>query len=213
MDDRFFHGIIGGEAIICGRKLDALTPWHVLLLHAIDSPMVSGDRPIYQGDLIIFSKVVSASYPDVPDLKPTLKDLFWRVRLNKQKRYIKQVRAIKNWLEIQMSVPRMWQQTGNNNVNKSLSSPSMFALVVALVSDVNVTLAEAWNMRVSEARWYDTVKAELEGAEINIAYDNEEEVSDDLRGLTEEETREFARGKLPPAMFKQWLKARKTNQI
>jgi hypothetical protein len=214
MDDRFFHGIIGCEASVCGRRLNSLTPWHVLLLHAIDSPLVTGERAIYPGDIIIFTKVLSVSYPETPNLRPTTRDLFWRIRLNRQKAYLRQVKTIKGWLNIQMSVPKLWQVLrSNGEVKKDLTSPAMFALVVALVSQVNVTLAEAWNMRVSEARWYDTVKAELEGGDLNIAYDNEEESEDILSGLTDDEKIEFARGKLPPAMFDRWLTARKLNTI
>ena len=40
MDDRFFNGIIGCHARVCGVSLTDLSPWHITLLHAIDSPMV-----------------------------------------------------------------------------------------------------------------------------------------------------------------------------
>ena len=51
----------------------------------------------------------------------------------------------------------------------------MFALIVSLVSKGNITLHTAWNMRISEARWYDVTLAEINGADLKIAYEGEEE--------------------------------------
>ena len=88
----------------------------------------------------------------------------------------------------------------------------MAALVITLVSKVGVTLNEAWNMRLSEARLYDTVKAELDGAEIKVAYDNDEEFKDDLDGMRESEIIAIARKQLGERAFKPWLAARRKNK-
>jgi len=212
MDDRYFHGILGCEAVVCGRRLSNLTPWHVTILYAINSPFVGDDVKMTAGDVLLFLAVSKAQWPERPNLKPRLRDIWWLIRMGREREFRKQSRILNAWVKPQLSTPRLWQDEGNKSTGKNLTSPAMAALVVTLVSKVGVTLKEAWNMRLSEARWYDTVKAELEGAEIKVAYDNEEEFKDGLEGKRESEIIAIARQQLEEKAFKQWLAARRKNK-
>ena len=170
MDDRYFHGIIGCKEVVCGRPLTSLTPWHITLLNAIESPVVMDGGAISTEHIIIFLKIVKLEWPEIPNLKPSLKDIYWTLRMKRRKTFLREMRLFKKWLDVQISTPKLWQIVSpGGSVSKTLSSPAMLSLVVSLVSKVNVTLREAWNMILSGARWYDTCKAELEVAKLTLA--------------------------------------------
>jgi len=83
-------------------------------------------------------------------------------------------------------------------------------LVVGIVSAGGLSLSEAWNMRSAEAQWFNTTLAELKGAKIKIAYDNED-LPPPL-DLDETEILEVARKQLSPQAFAQFKKARAKNK-
>ena len=211
MDDRFFHGILGGGVRVCGLHLNNLTPWHILNLHAIGSPMVTDGGTVTPPDILLFCKTLQASYPNTPCYKPTLRDVAWRVRLIKKATFEKQAKTLQDWLAVQMCCPKLYEVTYAKEERRgSLSSPSIFALVVALASKLSETVAAIWNMRLAEARWMDTTLAELNGSELTISYDEEEEVITQLTGA---EAEAKAKEELPPELYKRWLKARRKNKI
>jgi hypothetical protein len=211
MDDRYLNGIIGCQAVVCGRRLTNLTPWHVTILNAIDSPVVSGHAEVKAEDMLLFISVMKSQWPEIPELKPRLRDVYWLIRMRKKSVFLRNFKTLNVWMESQVSSPRLWVDDGDNSAGKQLSSPTMLALVIALVSKVNVTLSEAWNMRLSEARWYDTCKAELEGADLKIAYDNDDEFHSSIDGKSESEIIAIAKEQLGKEQFKKWHKARKKN--
>ena len=212
MDDRYFHGILGCEAVVCGRRLTNLTLWHVTILHMINSPLVEEDALMTPGDILLFLAVSKTKWPSRPDLKPRLRDIWWLWRLRKKKQFKRQSATLSAWVKPQLSSPRLWKDELGTRTGIGLSSPAMLALVVTLVSKVKVTLNEAWNMRLSEARWYDTVKAELDGAGIKIAYDNERAHKNILEGKSESEIIAIAKEQLGNEAFKTWISARRKNK-
>lgn len=206
MDDRFFNGIIGAETSVCGYKLQTLTPWHYVLLQAINSPVLESSSSTAIKDVLIFLKIINTTWPRVPNLRPRFRDAFWTWRMHKPKFARKHMRRLAQWIEAQLSVPQFWQDdkhTGNN-----LSSPPIFALVVGLASKGNIGLADAWNMRMAEARWFDATLAELNGANIKIAYEGESEKLAAMLEMSEEEEIAAAKQNLPPEIFEKWLKQR-----
>jgi hypothetical protein len=89
----------------------------------------------------------------------------------------------------------------------------VFALVVGLVSKGNMTLDAAWNMRIAEARWYDVTLAELNGADLRIAYENEDEqIKERLQEVDEETAVTIAKRNLSQKDFERWHKQFKANQ-
>ena len=130
--------------------------------------------------------------------------------MKKVKTAKRQMRRMRGWLEAQMAMPKLWenhQQSGSN-----LSTPPMFALIACLVSKGGIGLCEAWNMRTSEARWYDVALAELNGAALKIADDNEEMPSAKIKHLNEEEIQAEAKKSMTPAQYKIWREAYKRNK-
>lgn len=212
MDDRYFHGIIGCREVVCGRPLVSLTPWHITLLEGIGSPIVTEGEVLTTAHILIFLKIASVQWPETPDLKPSFKDAYWASRMKKQKVFLRETRKLKKWLSVQLSVPKLWKVTSHVDIGKSLTSPAMLSLVMALVSKVRVTLAEAWNMRLGEARWYDTCKAEMEGAKLTIAYESDAEEMSDVNDLPESEIIAIAREQLPKETFRKWYNDRVKNR-
>ena len=89
----------------------------------------------------------------------------------------------------------------------------MFALVVSMVSKGNIELSAAWNMRIAEARWYDVALAEINGADLRVAYDGEEDqLREQLQEISEDKAVEIAQRNLSPQDFEKWHEAFKNNQ-
>lgn len=213
MDDRFFQALIGASSRVCGYDINALSSWHHVILQALSSPVLVPNKETTAGDLLLFLKVVSCSYPNTPNLEATRQDRKWHRKLKKTKALEFELSNLKEWLESQMSTPMLWSNDSDDNGGKSLSSPGIFALVVGLVSKGNIPLATAWNMRISEARWYDVTLAELNGAELRIAYDNEDEqIKAQLQEVDEDQAVTIAKRNLSQQDFERWHKSFKQNQ-
>ncbi len=208
MDDRFFNGIIGCHERVCGVSLTDLSPWHITLLHAIDSPMVGDMSTAGRKELLQFLKIMECQHPTIPILKPSFRDCFRFIRLGKKSVMQRELARLQQWLKVQMSAPNLYRAMDSNNTGKQLSSPSMLTLVVSLASKMGQPLSSVWNMRLSECRWVDTALAELDGAELTISYDDDAEDPPQLEGA---EAIAFAKKTLSREKFRAWLKARKKN--
>ena len=214
MDDRFFHAIIGASDRVCGYDITALPPWHSVILSAINSPVLNPDKDTSAGDLLLFLKVVSCEWPNMPNLKARWRDIIWHRKLKKSRTLLKELAKLKVWLSCQLSAPELWaNESEDNNTGRSLSTPSMFALVVSMVSKGNIDLSAAWNMRIAEARWYDVALAEINGADLRVAYEGEEDqLREQIQEISEDKAVEIAQRNLSPQDFEKWHEAFKNNQ-
>ena len=213
MDDRFFHGIIGSVGKVCGYHVEALTPWHHVILAAIDSPVMVPDKKTETSDILVFLKVIQTQWPDLPNLKPSWRDRRWFWKMKKPAVVTREMAMLRDWLDAQLQNPIFWSTEQNKGSGKSLSSPGIFALVVGLVSKGGIALDRAWNMRIAEARWYDATLAEINGADIKFAYENEaDELREKLASVTDEDMIAAAKEHMPPAKFEKWLKNHKAKQ-
>ena len=204
MDDRFYNGIIGCSTKVCGYKLKALTPWHYVLLTALDSPILTTTNSSDINDLLVFLKVVQTQWPEQPKLSPSLHDHVWFWRMKRIKRVEFEMGKLKEWLEVQLSSPKLWKE--DQESGRKTSSPGIFMLVAGMISTGGLSLSEAWNMRLSEAQWLNVTLAELNGAKLKIAYENENLL--DIPKPSEAEIMEQAKKALSPAHFQEFKKAR-----
>ena len=214
MDDRFFNAIVGASDRVCGYDITSLTPWHSVILSAIDSPVLNPAKDTSAGDLLLFLKVVSCEWPHTPNVKARLSDRWWHRKLKKSSTLLRELGKLKVWLDCQLSAPILWANDDeDSNKGKSLSSPSMFSLVVSMVSKGNIDLNSAWNMRIAEARWYDVTLAEINGADIRVAYEGEEaEMMSQVEEISEDKAVEIARRNLSEKDFKRWHEAFKNKK-
>lgn len=189
-----------------------MTPWHVTQLEAIGSP-VMGDGRINPQEMLLFLTIAQTQWPNrADDLRPKMRDVWHAIRMKRRNVFMKNVMILKEWMAAQLSTPRLWKDDQSTNVSGSLSSPPMLSIVTTMMSKFNMTRSEAWNMRLSEARWYDTCRAEMEGIDVKIAYDNEEEIIDELEGKTESEIIAIIKDQLGEGDFKKWLASRRKNK-
>lgn len=210
MDDRFFHGLLGCEVSVCGQRLRNLTPWHLVLLNMIGSPIIQEGKQAGRHDILIFRRVVGTQWPDQPEIKPRLRDIYWMWRLRKKRVFLKHIIRLRGWMEIQTSTPKLWTTTySEGSTQRTLSSPAMLALVMGLVSKAGMPLADCWNMRLAEARWCDVALAEINGSPLRVAYEGEQQPAAKLKPLTEDEIIAITKTELPPEQFKTWLAARR----
>ena len=100
---------------------------------------------------------------------------------------------------MQLSTPRLWQNEDEGK-RKQSTTPNMLMLVVGLVNSCNISLAEAWNMRNSEAQWYNIAIAEINGANIKLVDENDQ--MPEKTKYTKEEMLEKAKADLSPEQFK-----------
>lgn len=206
MDDRFFNGIIGADTSVCGYHLQSLTPWHYVLLQAIESPVLESSTSTTISDVLIFLKIASTTWPQVPNLRPRFRDAWWHWRMKSPKVAAKHMRRLAEWIEAQLSVPQFWDD--EKSKGSKLSSPPIFALVVGIASKGNIGLSNAWNMRMSEARWFDATLAELNGANIKIVDEDETQQLAATLEMSDEEQIAAAKENLAPEIFEKWLKHR-----
>ena len=115
MDDRFFNAIIGASDRVCGYDITALTPWHSVILSAIDSPVLNPEKDTSAGDLLLFLKVVSCEWPNMPNLKPRWRDIIWHPKLKKSSTLLKELAKLKTWLSCQRSAPELWANESEDN--------------------------------------------------------------------------------------------------
>jgi hypothetical protein len=172
-----------------------------------------GNGQINANDMLVFLAVSQTTWPKRADnLKPRLRDVWYAIRMKNKKLFMRNISIVKHWMEAQLAAPRLWQNDQSVSFGGALSSPPMLSIVTTMISKFNITRAEAWNMRISEARWYDTCRAELEGADIKVAYDNEQEQISDINSMEESEIVAFAKGQLDRGEFKKWHAARRKNR-
>ncbi len=68
-------------------------------------------------------------------------------------------------------------------------------------------------MRIAEARWYDVTLAEINGADIRVAYEGEEaEMMSQVEEISEDKAVEIARRNLSEKDFKRWHEAFKNKK-
>ena len=201
MDDNYFNGLIGSSVKVCGVKLADLSLWHLSILEAIDSPLLT-QRDAGVRDILILLKVLQASYPETPNLAPRFRDGVWLWRMERSNRLAaREVIKLKKWFAAQMCAPVMYKAIDTTIKAKGASAPPMLALVAGLVHRSNERIDTIWNMRSSEARWYDVALAEQDGVELNISYANEQQAPDSPEG---EEAMEMAKKMLTPEQFAKW---------
>ena len=203
MDKNYFDGIVGASIRVCGVTLANLSVWHMAILESIASPLVTEGEAGLR-DVLVLAKIVQCSYPDEPNLEPSFRDGLWIYRMERNhKLAAREMIKLRGWFGVQMSAPILYKSLDENKKVKGTSSPTMLALVSALVSRSNETFRTVWNMRLSEARWYDVSLAEQDGVDLTISYDNEEPAAETPDGA---EAIELARSVLSEKQFDEWAR-------
>ena len=194
MDDRFFQAFLPGDHRVCGRKLRPYSAWHSLILHAINSPLVDDEGTCTPLDLIHAIRVVSTVYPAQPDLRPSIRDLIWVWRMNRNADlFSREWKLYSAYLADFTSRPRFWQDA--ESFGSTVTGPACLLMVAALISRSSLLLHEAWNMSLAEGQWLEATIEERAGARLNFFYEQDvvEGVPDhDINELSDDEIYEQA---------------------
>lgn len=210
MDDRFLHGLIGSPTKVCHYRLKAFTSWHLLLLSAVKSPIIETDKDCTIDDLLVCLKVIQSQWPEVPELKPTLRDKWWAFRMKHGMVARYEFDKFSEWLKVQLSFPEFWEKEGDDTSVDTSNMPTLLSLIAGIICNSTISLQQAWNMRLAEARWYQAAIAQNNGAEFKIV--DESQPMPELGEVDPDEAVKVARETLPPAVFEQWYEGYKLNQ-
>lgn len=174
MDDRFFTAFFPGEAVICGRRLCNFSAYHYTLLKSINSPFLEPGREIAPGDLIVASKALASNFGPTPDMRPLLRDVWWRIKLSRDPvMFRRQCKALALLIESHTSYPKFWDVVHGKNDTRELTAPDIMLVVAALMHKSHVPEADAWNMSLGRAQWLNAVVAEIEGSERRFLDEND----------------------------------------
>lgn len=174
MDDSFFTSYFPGEATVCGRRLKAFTPYHYLILRAINSPLVDPEGINRPADLLAAAAACRNIFGKPVKLKPSLRDVFWRIRMDRSKELFKR-EAVKfaRWMAEHSSGPRFWQIVSGGASTRELTGPEILTLVVPLIMKTSLTETEVWNMSLGRAQWINAEIQELEGSDRRFLFDKD----------------------------------------
>lgn len=193
-----------------GYRLRPFCLGHVLILQAIDSPVLKEEGEVSASDLIIALKACSSTWPFNPDLKLGLIDHLRKSMLRKSKVKLRDaVVAFELYVRSHTSRPRFWKVEASMN-SMDITSPSILSLAVSLSSIGSQE--EIWSMSLGKASWYDSVLLEKKGAKLRFFYDSDiEDDLPDLDELSEDELFEMAIRDLGIEKAKVWRENRIRN--
>lgn len=174
MDDRFFTAYFPGEATICGRSLVAFTPFHYLLLKAIESPFLQADGINRPADLLAAIAVCHNRFGKPVKLKPSLRDIIWKWRMdNNAALFRREAVKFSAWMSAHSSGPRFWEVISGGGKTRDLTGPDILTLIVPLMMKAHLSESEAWNMSLGRAQWLSAEIQEIEGSERRFLFDDD----------------------------------------
>lgn len=170
MDGRFLTAfIIPKKWEIMGYTLKPFSLRHMLILHAIDSPFVSGKNvPTHPEQVLACLRVCSGMHPDDAFKKVSWKDSFKAARLQLDSKYfVEVVSAIMDYMQVCASGPHVYTKPDTQE-KRAENVPGPLSLATSLMSKLHMKPDEAWDLTLGQTIWYLTAHAISEGAEIKI---------------------------------------------
>lgn len=184
MDETFYRTLFPPRVRVLGHWLPPLSFWHLACLHAIGSPFVRDTGDITLADVQLAVKCCLTPWPRRPDLRPTLRDLWQRLRHDRDPGY---VRAASEAFALHRSShemrPEFWEHEGASP--RFLTAPAILARVAQLERLTKFTHAEAWDqVTPGYAAWLTSTIIEQTGVELRFKREDDE-TDDGLPDLTQ----------------------------
>jgi hypothetical protein len=188
VDDSFYRCLFPGAHRVLGRRLFLFSFWHLLTLHAVESPLLDPDAQASLPDLQVGVKICRSRWPNQPDLRPSLRDrLMYRRHRNDAGFLRREMDRFGAYRAAHEAMPEFWQNEAEI-VPRRLTAPAVLARVTSLMRRTNLSRDEIWNgIAPGEACWIDGAISEQEGGEMRFVRDGDEAVSHlpDLTTLSE----------------------------
>ena len=174
MDDRFFTAYFPGCARVCGRVLNDFSPFHYLLLRAINSPFMASDGINTPADLLAAIAACRNRFGAPIKIKPGLRDLIWRIRMHRDPGLFKR-EAIKfsQWMASHSSGPRFWEVIVGGPRTRELTGPDVLTLIIPVMMKTRISESEAWNMSLGRLQWMSAEISEIEGSTLRFLYEED----------------------------------------
>lgn len=192
MDDNFYAAFLEGDCKVLNKTLQPFSMWHLFLLEALESPLISGGK-VAPWDVLLALEIFQTQFPNEPRTKATLKDSFtvWRLTRN-EKRLQAVTEELVDYIKRNTSAPKFWQSE-NTRKGGGRTSPEVLQTVTLLISK-GWDEYKAWDLSYGRAKWYEAVYIEeTAGDKVSFLYEWQlEEEEDTLAAMTEEEIYEQA---------------------
>lgn len=174
MDDRFFTAHFPGCARVCGRVLNDFSPFHYLLLRAIDSPFMRPDGVNRPSDLLAAIAACRNRFGKPVKLKPTLWDLVWKIRMERNPALFKrEALAFSAWMGNHSNGPRFWEIVSGGPATRELTGPDVLTLVVPVIMKTGMSETDVWNMSLGRLQWMSAEISEIEGSTLRFLFDQD----------------------------------------
>lgn len=180
MDDRFFTAYFPGEATVCGRSLKEFTPFHYLLLRALQSPLTQADGVNRPADLLVAVAACRNQFGKPVNLRATIKDAIWRLRMMRNPAlFRREMEKFCKWMAAHSSGPRFWEVIQGGSKSRDLTGPDVLTLITPLMMKTSMTESDVWNMSLGRAQWMAAEIQELEGADRKFYYEGQYELAEE----------------------------------
>lgn len=174
MDDRFFTAYFPGCARVCGRVLNDFSPFHYLLLRAIDSPLINPEGVNRPSDLLAAVAACRNRFGSPVKLKPTLRDLLWRLRMDRNPALFKrEIVKFSLWMTSHSSGPRFWEIVSGGPATRELTGPDVLTLVIPVIMKTGMTEKDVLNMSLGRLQWMSAEISEIEGSTLRFLFDGD----------------------------------------
>jgi len=165
-DEAFLQAALQRAPTVLGRQLRPFCAGHLLILEALDNPLVTGDArsPEFLGQAVYICCRTFEEGRAALFAKSLLKDVhLWSQSLG-QWDYPEALITFEQYKE---DFTRCPESLTRDNA-RSLGAPTAYSIVVGLVMTMKgaMTLSEAWNMGIGLATCYSMTAAELQGSNI-----------------------------------------------
>lgn len=180
MDKRFISAFGGAVHMrLLGRTLQPFCLKHRVILHGLDSPLVTGEGEVRPIDILHAVKLCAGERIG----KLTLKDRFWMIMMtNRPIIFVKCVEAFRAHVGVDRW-PKFWEkETGEGTTNHGV--PWVLLVVSNLITN-GVPPERAWMMPEYQAIWLNAAFAISNGAKTNILSTEEEEFMEKVAGDSE----------------------------
>lgn len=159
--ESFYRAFLTPELKLLGKTLKPFCFGHQVVLKALESPFVFGNRDIKSIDLIIALKVCSEPYPFQPKMKLTFKEKIQCFYLNKNPMALfSYCLSFQSFLNEHMHCPEYWQNSESSG--KTIYAPDEVFYIANLVKS-GIDYKKAWEMSIGEATWVNAALFELSG--------------------------------------------------
>ena len=174
MDDRFFTAYFPGCARVCGRILDDFSSFNYLLLNAIQSPLISSNGVNTPADLLAAVAACRNRFGQPVKLNPTIKDLFWRVRMDRNPHlFRREIVKFSAWMASHSSGPQFWEITSGGPSTRDLTGPDILTLIVPVMMKTGMCEVDVWNMSIGRLQWLSAEISEIEGSTRRFLFDDD----------------------------------------